>query len=75
MRKALLLKPRCDVSHLQDNFARIFATNPAAPPPIYPEEAQRVAADLEHQQHREASRMHRAAQDEVQHNAHMGMWS
>lgn len=65
------------MSHLQDNFARIFATNPAAPPPIYPEEfeALRVRADLEHLQHREASRMHRAAQDEVQHNAHMGVWS
>lgn len=50
---------------------------PGAPPPISPDEfeALRVRADLEHLQHREASRMHRAAQDEVQHNAHMGMWS
>ncbi|GDY37731.1 hypothetical protein [Acidovorax sp. NB1] len=47
----------------------------SAPPPISTEEfeALRVRADLEFQQHREASRVHRAAQDEVQHNAHMGV--
>lgn len=62
------------MSHLQDNFARIFTTNPAAPPPISPEEfeALRVRADLEHLQHREASRNHRALADQVQHNAAMG---
>lgn len=50
---------------------------PGAPPPISPDEfeALRVRADLEYLQHREASRVHRAAQDEVQHNAHMGVWS
>lgn len=65
------------MSHLQDAFARIFATNPAAPPPISPEalEALRVRADLEYQQHREASRNSRALVEQVQHNAHMGMWS
>lgn len=67
------------MSHLQDTFARIFATNPTAPPPISPEEfeALRVRADLEHLehlQHREASRVHRALADQVQHNAHMGVW-
>ena len=39
------------------------------------QEAQRVAADLDYQQHRESGRAHRALQDQVQHNAHMGMWS
>lgn len=50
---------------------------PGAPPPISPDEfeALRVRADLEYLQHREASRVHRAVQDEVQHNAHMGVWS
>ena len=49
---------------------------PGAPPPISPDEfeALRVRADLEYLQHREASRVHRAVQDEVQHNAHMGVW-
>ena len=49
---------------------------PFAPPPATPEEIEvlRVRADLEYQQHREASRVHRAAQDEVQHNAHMWVW-
>lgn len=49
---------------------------PFAPPPITPEalEALRVRADLEHLQHREASRNHRALVDQVQHNAHMGVW-
>lgn len=48
---------------------------PFAPPPATPEEleALRVRADLEHQQHREASRVHRALVDQVQHNAHMGV--
>ena len=50
---------------------------PFAPPPATPEEieALRVRADLEYQQHREASRVHRALVDQVQHNAHMGVWS
>ena len=50
---------------------------PGAPPPISPEEfeAQRVAADLEHLQHREASRNHCALVAQVQHDAHMGVWS
>ncbi|GDY37261.1 hypothetical protein [Acidovorax sp. NB1] len=49
---------------------------PGAPPPISHEEfeALRVRADLEHLQHREASRVHRALVDQVQHNAHMGVW-
>ncbi len=48
---------------------------PGAPPPISPEalEALRVRADLEFQQHREASRNHRALVDQVQHDAHMGV--
>lgn len=37
------------------------------------EEAQRVAADLEHQQHREDSRNHRALQDQQQHLQSMGV--
>ena len=50
---------------------------PFAPPPATPEEleALRVRADLEYLQHRDASRVHRALQDQVQHNAHMGVWS
>ena len=48
---------------------------PHIDPGTPPEEAQRVAADLEHLQHREASRVHRALVDQVQHNAHMGVWS
>jgi hypothetical protein len=41
---------------------------PGAPPPISPEEfeALRVRADLEYQQHREASRNHRALVLQVQ---------
>ena len=71
MRKASLSKARCDVSHLQDTFARIFATNPAAPPPISPDEleALRVRADLDYQQHRESGRAHRALQLQVQQQA------
>ena len=40
-----------------------------------PDEAQRVAADLEYLKHREASRNHRAMADQVQHNMQMGVWS
>jgi hypothetical protein len=40
-----------------------------------PEEAKRVAADLDFEQHREASRYHCALRDQVQHNAHMGALS
>lgn len=47
---------------------------PHIAPGTAPDEAQRVAADLDFLQHREANRVHRAAQDEVQHNAHMGVW-
>lgn len=48
---------------------------PGAPPPISPEEfeALRVRADLEFQQHREASRNSRALVDQVQHDANMGV--
>ena len=50
---------------------------PGAPPPISPDEfeALRVRADLEYLQHREASRVHRALVDQVQHNARMEVWS
>lgn len=50
---------------------------PFAPPPATPEEleALRVRADLEYLQHRESSRNSRALVEQVQHNAHMGMWS
>ena len=48
---------------------------PLIDPGTPPAEAQRVAADLEYQQHRESGRAHRALQDQVQHNAHMGVWS
>ena len=49
---------------------------PGAPPPISPDEfeALRVRADLEYLQHRESGRAQRALQDQVQHNAHMGVW-
>lgn len=56
----------CMVEALRGHWPHIAPGTP-------PEEAQRVAADLEFQQHREASRVHRAAQDEVQHDAHMGV--
>lgn len=48
---------------------------PGAPPPISPNEfeALRVRADLEYLQHREASRVYRALQDQQQHDAHMGV--
>lgn len=58
----------CMVEALRGHWPHIAPGTP-------PEEAQRVAADLEHQQHREASRNHRALADQVQHNAHMGVWS
>ena len=45
---------------------------PLIEPGTPPAEAQRVAADLEYQKHRESGRAHRALQDQVQHNAHMG---
>ena len=48
---------------------------PLIDPGTPPAEAQRVAADLEYQQHRESGRAHRALQDQVQHNAHMGCCS
>lgn len=48
---------------------------PHIAPNTPPEEAQRVAADLEHLQHREDSRNHRALADQVQHNAYAGVWS
>ncbi len=46
---------------------------PLIEPGTPPAEAQRVAADLDYQQHRESARAHRALQDQVQHNAHMGV--
>lgn len=56
------------------NTVRPFVA-PFAPPPITPEalEALRVRADLEFQQHREASRNNRALVEQVQHDAHMGV--
>ena len=45
---------------------------PLIEPGTPPDEAKRVQADIEHQQHREASRAHRALQDQVQHFASMG---
>ena len=40
---------------------------PLIEPGTPPAEAQRVAADLDYQQHRESGRAHRALQDQVQH--------
>jgi len=48
---------------------------PHIAPGTPPEEAQRVQAELEYQQHREPSRYHRALVDQVQHNAYMGVRS
>lgn len=48
---------------------------PHIAPGTAPDEAQRVASDLEHLQYREASRNHRALADQVQHNAAMGVRS
>lgn len=45
---------------------------PHIAPGTPPAEAQRVAADLEHMQHRESGRAHRALQDQVQHLGSMG---
>ena len=42
---------------------------PLIEPGTPPAEAQRVAADLEHMQHRESGRAHRALQDQVQQQA------
>ena len=39
---------------------------PPIEPGTPPAEAQRVAADLEHMQHRESGRAHRALRDQVQ---------
>ena len=55
----------CMVEALSGHWPHIAPNTP-------PEEAQRVAADLEHLQHREASRNHCALADQVQHNAAMG---
>ena len=40
---------------------------PLIEPGTPPDEAQRVAADLDYQQHRESGRAQRALQDQVQH--------
>ena len=42
---------------------------PHIAPGTPPAEAQRVAADLDYQQHRESGRAHRALQDQVQQQA------
>ena len=50
-------------------------TPPARPrhaPGTPPAEAQRVAADLNYQQHRESGRAHRALRDQVQHMQSQG---
>lgn len=46
---------------------------PLIEPGTPPAEAQRVAADLDYQQHREASRNSRALVEQVQHDANMGV--
>lgn len=48
---------------------------PHIAPGTAPDEAQRVASDLQFTQNREASRVHRALVDQVQHNANMGAMS
>ena len=48
---------------------------PLIEPGTPPADAQRVAADLDYQQHRESGSHHRALVDQVQHNAHMGVRS
>lgn len=64
------------MSHLQDTFARIFATTPAAPPPISEQELQRLRkqawADVAAMEASD-NRYHRALVDQIQHNAHMGV--
>ena len=46
---------------------------PLIEPGTPPDEAQRVAADLEHMQHRESGRAHRALQEQVQHLQSQGV--
>ena len=46
---------------------------PLIEPGTPPDEAQRVAADLEHLQHRESGRAHRALQDQVQYLQSQGV--
>jgi hypothetical protein len=46
---------------------------PHIAPGTPPAEAQRVAADLDYQQHRESGRAHRALQDQVQHLQSQGV--
>lgn len=46
---------------------------PLIEPGTAPDEAQRVAADLDFLQHREASRNSRALVEQVQHDANMGV--
>ena len=46
---------------------------PHIAPNTPPEEARRVAADLDYQQHRESGRAHRALQDQVQHLQSQGV--
>ena len=45
---------------------------PHIAPGTPPDEAQRVAADLDYQQHRESGRAHRALRDQVQHMQSQG---
>ena len=45
---------------------------PLIEPGAPPAEAQRVAADLDYQQHRESGRAHRALRDQVQHMQSQG---
>lgn len=45
---------------------------PLIEPGTPPTEAQRVAADLDYQQHRESGRAHRALRDQVQHMQSQG---
>ena len=45
---------------------------PLIEPGTPPAEAQRVAADLDYQQHRESGRAHRALRDQVQHMQSQG---
>ena len=45
---------------------------PLIGPGTPPAEAQRVAADLDYQQHRESGRAHRALRDQVQHMQSQG---
>ena len=46
---------------------------PLIEPGTLPAEAQRVAADMAYQQHRESGRAHRALQDQVQHLQSQGV--